>query len=183
MHHDYTELMSAALDGHLTQRKRAEWDKHLATCPSCQEHWQALCAIDHLLAGAERVAPPPDFTQRVTLRLAQEQSWSLRRMLAGLGLFAWSWAGLLIMAGVQALAVNGMGGISTWLSSAVQALAQWWIFIRAVIQVARSITHFVPPWGAGLALAYALLLIALAVVWWGLVWQTTSRRPWRTTAG
>lgn len=182
MQHDYTELMSAALDGRLTPRERAGWDKHLASCPSCQERWQALCAMDRLLAGAELVAPPPDFTQRVALRLAQEQAVSPRRLLAGVGLLAAGWIGLLIVACAQALLWNVSGGIPTWLGNAVQAAAQWWIFIRAVVEAARSIAHFIPPWGTGLALAFALLLIALAVAWWGLIWQTTGRQALRAPA-
>lgn len=54
----YEELMSAELDGTLTEAQRAELEDHVAGCPSCRELREAMRLAVHGLNDAVVEAPP-----------------------------------------------------------------------------------------------------------------------------
>lgn len=70
------ELISADLDGELTDGERAELDEHLSRCPACSALWNDLRALHG--AAAELEEAPAGFAGRVMERIAadstQEQS-------------------------------------------------------------------------------------------------------------
>lgn len=53
----YTELMSAALDGELTAAQRRALEDHLAVCPACAALWDSLRAQSAALRGLDCPVP------------------------------------------------------------------------------------------------------------------------------
>lgn len=70
--HRWTELAAPYALGALDPAERAEFERHLATCPSCQAEVQSFREVAGLLAAsAPAAAPPPELRERV-LRTARE---------------------------------------------------------------------------------------------------------------
>lgn len=56
---EWTERLSASLDGALTGEERESTERHLAACPSCRGRLQAMRAVKHAVARLPgREAPP-----------------------------------------------------------------------------------------------------------------------------
>lgn len=53
----YMELISAELDGELTEAERARLTAHLEQCPACRRYRQALASVSGALADS--LEPPP----------------------------------------------------------------------------------------------------------------------------
>jgi len=183
MGHDYTELMSAALDGRLTLGDRAEWNAHLAGCTHCQERWKALHDVDRLFKNAAHIAPAPGFAMRVSARLNKQQSaqHSRQRTFAGVGILTIGALTLLIIMGwLMAWQLPGLSGTLAnapeTLSSILQTFIQWLVLLRALGETGQALVGLIPPWGTALALVYSWLLVALALAWSGFIWQITRQR-------
>lgn len=75
---DYEELISARLDGALTDEERAALDAHLAGCPRCRRTAAELAEVDAALRSLAGAAPV-DLTARVRERIGEEKVVPLRR--------------------------------------------------------------------------------------------------------
>ena len=75
---DYEELISARLDGALTDEERAALDAHLAGCPRCRRTAEELAQVDAALRSLAGAAPV-DLTARVRERIDAEKVVPLRR--------------------------------------------------------------------------------------------------------
>ena len=75
---DYEELISARLDGALTDEERAALDAHLAGCPRCRRTAEELAQVDAALRSLGGAAPV-DLTARVLDRIGAEKVVPLRR--------------------------------------------------------------------------------------------------------
>jgi hypothetical protein len=65
------ELLSAALDGELTDREQAQLNAHLAQCPSCSALFAQLTDLHQALGELEDVPAPVGFADRVMDQVAQ----------------------------------------------------------------------------------------------------------------
>lgn len=64
-HPDEDLLLALALDD-LDERERDELVRHIASCDRCRSEYTAIAdSVDHVLAAAPRVAPPPGFSHSV----------------------------------------------------------------------------------------------------------------------
>jgi anti-sigma factor RsiW len=59
------DLVSALLDGELTQAERAAADAHLASCPACRAALQATASARSLLRALSPVEPPFAFYEHM----------------------------------------------------------------------------------------------------------------------
>ena len=75
---DHEELISARLDGALTDEERAALDAHLAGCPRCRRTAAELAEVDAALRSLAGAAPV-DLTARVRERIDAEKVVPLRR--------------------------------------------------------------------------------------------------------
>ena len=66
------ELISAALDGALSDRDRAELDEHLSQCPACSALFEELRELHDQTAALEDVSAPAGFTGRVMDAIAAD---------------------------------------------------------------------------------------------------------------
>ena len=63
---EYEDMISAFIDGALTEGDRAALMEHMASCPACQEYFDQQIALhDALLADAESIHPPEDLVPDV----------------------------------------------------------------------------------------------------------------------
>ena len=179
--YDYGQLMSAALDGRLNTQELAGWNAHRADCPQCQRRWRSLQDVDRLLGNAVHVAPPLGFTTRFAARLAQQRAARQARQRAWVGASLLAAGALLVLLmlawplawDLPAL-IQRLGDAPAYLSDALLNIAQWVVVVRALSQVGSTLARYVLPWGLGLALIYAGVLL---LSWSGLVWQMTRYRP------
>lgn len=89
----YFELLSARLDGALTQSEERELEEHMANCPECRTVGAQLAALQAGFAGLEEISAPEGFTQGVMDRIQKQKviPWKPRfRALAG-------WAACLVL--------------------------------------------------------------------------------------
>ncbi len=63
--------MMDALDGVLTAPGRRRLAAHLEACRRCRAGWDALNALERMLASAPMMFPAPGFAERVAARLAR----------------------------------------------------------------------------------------------------------------
>ncbi len=79
--HDTGPLLSAALDGELSEQEQGELDAHLSTCEACQEKQRALGAVREGFRQAAPKPASPAFTRQLDAAVAsagQRRRW-LRR--------------------------------------------------------------------------------------------------------
>jgi len=121
----FEELISAAVDGELTDREEDALHAHLEMCESCRAYYEALRAIS--AAAQEDLTPPPvDFTARVMARVRagskkKKQGKLLRFPVRSLALAAAAaivlWAGFRV---APVFAPKGGTGASTPMMAASQ---------------------------------------------------------------
>ncbi|MFA6002692.1 MAG: zf-HC2 domain-containing protein [Elusimicrobiota bacterium] len=105
--HEEYELISAYLDGELSDAESAAVSGHVSSCPSCRAQFQSLRAAKARLAHAPRRALPPALVGQLERRLARptwgsllERLWPPLRVLVPAGAFAaaaaaaWFWGSL-----------------------------------------------------------------------------------------
>ena len=63
---EYEALISAAVDGAVTEAERRELMGHLAACAACRETYEQTMLIHEALAGWEAEEPPAALADRVS---------------------------------------------------------------------------------------------------------------------
>lgn len=173
-----SQLMSLSLDDALEDTQTSLLQSHLAECPACQAEWAAIQHVSHLLANAPMIAPPPGFTLRVTQRLASRET-RRHELFGGAALVM----GSLSLSSLIVPLVAGMI-ILFW-----QACTHPSLLSRIVYLVTRLVTLFNPLLEAGrlmltvllptpgllILFAYAVVILALTVVWLRLATGLWSR--------
>jgi anti-sigma factor RsiW len=81
--HDYSEIMSLALDGMLSADEERLLDQHLRACPACQASWGKWQRIAHVLTVEPFAGPPQGFALRLDQALQRDEQRQ-ERILAGL---------------------------------------------------------------------------------------------------
>jgi len=102
--------MMDALDGMLAPAERQRMMSHLATCSRCSAEWQALNAVENMLAEPPMAQPAPGLAGRVDARL--EQIEARRRTLIG-GLILIAAAASLCLLAVPSL-LNGRNPLEAY---------------------------------------------------------------------
>jgi len=78
----YTELLSATLDGEVTEAERTELQRHIADCTRCQRRLDGQRALKHAVGRLDGRASPPEAVQArieaLRFRLPRKRAW-LRR--------------------------------------------------------------------------------------------------------
>lgn len=69
----YLELLSARLDGALTEAGARELEAHLVSCPECRAAEGQLAALRSAFAELEDIPAPQDFTQDVMDRIRESE--------------------------------------------------------------------------------------------------------------
>lgn len=69
----FLELLSAQLDGALTEEEERELEEHLAACPDCRAVGAQLSALQGAFPELEEVPAPEGFTQGVMDRIRAEK--------------------------------------------------------------------------------------------------------------
>lgn len=177
-HHDYSELMSLALDGMLSAGEQQRLDQHLAGCPACETTWNLWQRVSHVLTVEPFAGPPQGFALRFD-NVLQRQEQRHERVLAG-----WVLAGgtlvvlAMIMLGTalttalwMALAPNARGELVDTLSFAGQFAA---LVFQNLAAVRNGVAALLPD--PAIMLAVALALAAAGAAWVGLVFFG-ARRP------
>ena len=105
---DTGELLTAYLDGEVTQAEKANIESHLPDCPQCKAEMEALKATQTGLRGvltamAEEAAPSTEAWQKVRARIEKKDGW-----IESLGDFLSNqkWQGAVITAAVVVVAVS-----------------------------------------------------------------------------
>ncbi len=171
MHHDYSELMSLALDGMLNDGEQQRLDQHMAACPGCQATWSSWQRISHVLTAEPFAGPPQGFALRFD-NVLQRQEERHERVLAG-----WVLAGgtlvvlSLIMLGTalttalwMALTPNVRGELVDTLGFAGQFAA---LVFQNLAAVRDGVAALLPD--PMIMLAVALALVLAGAAWVGLV--------------
>ena len=70
----YIELISAGLDGQLSEEQELELANHLVTCPACREIGVQLAAAHAALGGMEEIPAPEGFSAGVMNRIRAEEA-------------------------------------------------------------------------------------------------------------
>ena len=90
-------MLSAFLDGELTQAESQRVSLHLEDCPGCREALEEMRKIQRITAGAEFGAPPGEWADEVAGRLSVEGTRRSGWLLIAAGLAAWAVYALAIL--------------------------------------------------------------------------------------
>jgi len=165
---DISEWMSLHLDGLLSPERTERLQLHLSHCTTCARQWQAMCWASQLLLAEPAAMPAPDLAAAVVRVIAQREVRRHRLhsalRVAGAWLGAWALAGLALVlllgtrwgAELRFLLLDvGLpvaGGLCTAAAVVREAL---WSAVYAVVTRPTAL----------LLLGYAVLAVALTVVW------------------
>ena len=136
-------MMSLALDGMLSAEEEAGMLGHLADCPACEAHWQALQSVSGLLVETPLASPTMDLSLWVEAELRQQQE--RRRWAVGL-LTGWLWLGT---------ALAGFAACSLLLG---------WTLVRSPLLLSTGIQVFVRLLMASEAMLQALRLLGTSLL-------------------
>jgi anti-sigma factor RsiW len=165
---DCSQQLSLCLDDLLDQEQASRLQGHLAACEDCRAEWEAMRRVSSLLETEPLLAPAPDFTARVVLRLQQRET-RRRRVRSTLGVLMGS-AGLWVIAAVALtllLAVLWQPSLRVVWSDVLLPLADHISAIVAVLgrslyvvarELCRRPTLLLLP-------GYALLALMLSALW------------------
>ena len=84
----YLDLISARMDGELTQREQAELDAHLQTCPACRAIAGELEGLHSALTDLGEVPAPVELSRSVLSKIKAERQQSRRRVVRRLASLA-----------------------------------------------------------------------------------------------
>ena len=76
---EYEALISAAVDGAVSEAERRELMGHLAQCAACREKYEQMMALHEAFAAWEAEEPPADLTAGVMEKIRRERKRSRRR--------------------------------------------------------------------------------------------------------
>ena len=100
-----TEMISAFMDGELSQKDKLFVDRHLKDCAVCRKEIDALRSLDNLLCDIKPIEPSMDFSRRfwkeVDVRAAKKTPWSIFKD------FSWGWHPSLVSAAAALVIVAG----------------------------------------------------------------------------
>ncbi len=65
------KLLQLYIDGALTFGEKQIVEKHLETCPTCRAELKTLSSIVKMIESLPEISPPPDFTEKVMLKISQ----------------------------------------------------------------------------------------------------------------
>ncbi len=100
----YEDLISAFIDGMLSNRERVALMEHMANCPVCQNYFNEQIAIhDALMDDMETMQVPGGFTRAV-----MEQVRAVPQKKTMIKLYPWRWKQWAVLAACCALAVAGV---------------------------------------------------------------------------
>lgn len=97
---DCRALLSALLDGELSEHERAAVTEHLDGCDACRAIFGDLAAMHELLVPAEEADAPEGFSARVMQRVHAARMRRIRRRVSGV-------AACLVLVSALGLAVSG----------------------------------------------------------------------------
>lgn len=176
--HDYSAMMSLALDGLLSPEDTQNLDSHFHACPACQAEWSKWQQISHVLQVEPFAGPPPGFALRVdqTLQRAEQRE---ERILGG----------LMVAGGtVTVLAVAVLGYLLTvalWvaISPAARTVAveylgfarQFVVLVFQNLAALRDAVAVLLP-DPAVMLVLALMLLAAGMLWIRLVFYGNRTR-------
>lgn len=177
--HDYTNLMSLALDDLLSAEEQQHLDQHLAGCLSCRRTWSKWQRISHVLTVQPFAGPPPAFMLQID-RALQRREQRHERVLAG-----WLLAGGTLT--VLALTLLSAAVTGTILLTALPALRVQVVetlgyagqFIALIFQnlaALRDALALLLP-GPVIMLAIVLALLLAGAAWIRLVFYSAAARP------
>lgn len=110
---EYTQLISARLDGELTPEEAARLDEHLAVCPQCRILVRELEEMEAAFAQQETAQAPQELSRGVLERIRVQRAARRRVMVRRMGGLA---AALVLCAGLypvlRAMAPAGMSGMA-----------------------------------------------------------------------
>jgi anti-sigma factor RsiW len=165
---DCSQQVSLYLDGLLDQEQVVRMKDHVAECEVCRAEWEAMRWVSSLLEAEPSLAPAPEFTARVVLRLQQREA-RRRRVRSSIGVLMGSvglWAIAAVALGLV-LAVLWQPLLRVLWADVVLPLADHAFAImsvlgRALYAVARELctrpTLLLLP-------GYALLALTLSALW------------------
>lgn len=105
--HEESRLMSAYLDGELSDEERARAETHLRACQACRLDMESLRYAKRLLSGAPRRAMPPELIADIADRLGTAGP-PPRPKVWGLSPRAWFPAGAFAAAALSAMIWIGL---------------------------------------------------------------------------
>ncbi len=171
LHHNYSEMMSLALDGMLSSEETIDLDQHLQVCPACQASWNKWQRIAHVLTVEPFAGPPQGFALRFDHAMQHDEQRQ-ERILAGLVLAGGT-------ATVMALMVLGTAlTTALWMAISpgarvqlVETLGFVGQFVALVIQNLASIRNSVAALLPDplIMLGVCLGLMAISAIWIRLV--------------
>ncbi len=105
-HLEYIELISAALDGALSQEEQAKLELHLAFCPECKALMEEMKAIHEAMADLPPAEVPPELYDNIMAAVAAD---NVTPLVPKKSSFRWQkWAA---SAAVLALVIAGAWGV------------------------------------------------------------------------
>jgi hypothetical protein len=108
MNDDYTTWDAAYVLGALTPQERADFERHMATCPQCREAVRSLAGMPGLLAGASAPQPPSEPPPTILPNLLSEVRRRRRRTRT-----AFTATALAAAAAVVAVLILAVGAVSS----------------------------------------------------------------------
>lgn len=178
-HHDYTDLMSLALDDLLSAEEQQRLDQHLAGCLTCRLTWSRWQRIAHVLTVQPFAGPPPAFMLHVD-RALQRREQRRERMLAGWLLAGGAFTVWTLIA--LSAALTGALVLTAWPALRVQVVetlgyaGQFVTLIFQNLAALRDALALLLP-NPLILLAVALALLLAGGVWVKLVFYSAPARP------
>lgn len=172
-----SEMMSLHLDHRLSAV--AELDQHMARCVACSGQWISLQAVDRLFDHPPMIQPPPDFAERVMVRIAARQAARVNpwQVLGGFLLLALG-AVILGLALLSPVALDAWTTVSaTWTAAGLSGLLALALHLQDVLltlpRVVLSALRVVP---TPLLFGYMMTTLLLATAWVVLVSHLNLQR-------
>ncbi len=75
------KLLQLYIDDALTFGEKQLVEKHLETCPTCRAELKTLSAMVRLMKSLPKVATPPDFTEKLMLKISQIEEKERERII------------------------------------------------------------------------------------------------------
>jgi anti-sigma factor RsiW len=177
--HDFSELMSLALDGMLSAEEERRLDQHLQACPACQSSWNRWQRVSHFLTVEPFVGPPQGFALRLdhalqrderrqehilaSLLLAGGTATVLALIVLGAALTTGLWMAISPLERVQLVETMGFAG---------QFMA---LVFQNLVAIRNGIAAMIPD--PLIMLVICLALITASAVWVRLVFFGNGARP------
>jgi anti-sigma factor RsiW len=177
--HDYTDLMSLALDGLLSAEEQQRLDQHLAGCLTCRLTWSKWQRIAHVLTVQPFAGPPPAFMLQID-RALQRREQRRERMLAGWLLAGGTFTVLTLIALsvtlTGALLLTALPALRVQVVETLGYASQFIALIFQNLAALRDALALLLP-NPVILLAVALALLLAGVAWVRLVFYSTAARP------